>query len=547
MCGSQMRVPLISMVKLYLDEIMRVDKVAFEDTGRFSNLFNAYIKKDKDVSPFYDAYPEPSQIADCIKRRIKAKGATSKQVRTVLSSTLGAQYAGLKTSDLVLENIARLKEENTFTVTTGHQLNIFTGPLYFIYKIVTAVNTARALKEEYPDYHFVPVYWMASEDHDFDEISYIHLFGKKYTWENDETGAVGRMKCGTIDKLLEQLPGDVSMFRDAYLGHEQLASAVRCYVNEMFREDGLVVVEPDHPDLKTLFLDVIQDDVVNHTANKLVEKTTSDLEGKGFKGQIHARDINFFYLSDGLRERIVSENGAYRVLETDVVLSQEEFLKESKEHPERFSPNVILRPLYQEMILPNLIYIGGPAEVDYWLQLKGVFDNYKVPFPIVMPRNFVLYINHVMDRKMKKSGAQLSDVFTPKHEFLKRRIKELSDKDLAVSEEGEQLSSVFEKLQSKAKDVDVTLEPLVKAELARAGKAVERIGKKMVKAEKRYHEDVIRQTDEWHDQLFPNGGDQERTLNYLNFQLEDPTFVEKVKKSLEPFDLRYHVITDAGD
>jgi len=343
------------------------------------------------------------------------------------------------------------------------------------------------------------------------------------------------------------LPGDQSLFRRAYLENDTLADAVRCYVNELFGDDGIIVIDPDNRDLKSYLTKVVKDDLFNHTPHAKVRESSTSLENLGYKAQINSRPINFFYLEDGVRERIVDDNEGFKVLGINKRFTREEILKEMENFPERFSPNVILRPVYQEIVLPNLIYIGGPAEVDYWLQLKGVFDVYDVPLPIIMPRNFALFVDHVANRKLQKTGAGPDDLFTPRHKFQKKRIAELSKHDLDMSTEGEEATMIFTRLESKASKVDVTLGKLVRAELSRAMKGINRIAEKMSKAEKRHHTDLVNQIDNWHEMLYPNGKDQERTLNFLNFQVEDPEFLSKIKSALDPFDLRYHVVIDAKD
>src|SRR5699024_1121789 len=150
----------------------------------------------------------------------------------------GEQYKGLPIKAPVQENIESLKQANTFTVTTGHQLNIFTGPLYFIYKIITVINTSKVLAKEYPDCRFVPVYWMASEDHDFEEINHFNLFGKTYRWETSQKGPVGRFSTESIQAVLDDLPEKVPLFENAYQEGKTLAAATRHYVHELFGAEG---------------------------------------------------------------------------------------------------------------------------------------------------------------------------------------------------------------------------------------------------------------------------------------------------------------------
>ena len=167
---------------------MKVDKIDLGETGLFSPIFLDYIKQKKPLQPFYNLYPFKKNVGKQVKLK---KESFSSETRKILTTVLNSQYEGFTISDTLSSNLQKLEQENTFTITTGHQLNIFTGPLYFIYKIVTVINACKELKADFPDYNFVPVYWMASEDHDFEEISYFKLFNKKYIWETDQKGRVG--------------------------------------------------------------------------------------------------------------------------------------------------------------------------------------------------------------------------------------------------------------------------------------------------------------------------------------------------------------------
>ena len=284
---------------------MRLEKVPFAETRSFSSFFLDYILQKDSLRPFYSRFP----LQENFKAQRDEKSSFPKHHRDILVATLQKQYKDVRATDSVKKNIAALSSERTFTVTTGHQLNIFTGPLYFIYKIITVINTCKQLQLAYPDDHFVPVYWMASEDHDFAEISYFHLYGKKYTWQTNQRGAVGRFNPKSLEGLLKEVPGDTKIFQEAYLRHNTLSDAVRYYVNELFGASGLVVLDPDDRSLKHLFKTVIRDDLFDHTAKRLVEKCSSTLEAQGHKTQLHAREINLFYLDAEMRSRIETAPG----------------------------------------------------------------------------------------------------------------------------------------------------------------------------------------------------------------------------------------------
>ncbi|MBL0741554.1 bacillithiol biosynthesis cysteine-adding enzyme BshC [Chryseolinea lacunae] len=519
---------------------MQLDKVSLAETRAFSNFFLDYLHQKDTLKPFYNRFPQLDQFQAQIEEK---KSSFPSPHREVLVNALRIQYGKLAVSPEVDANIERLKNANTFSVTTGHQLNIFTGPLYFIFKIVTVINTCRQLKARYPDYDFVPVYWMASEDHDYEEIKYFKLYGKKIVWETEQSGAVGRFNTKGLEAIANEISGETKVFREAYSKNKTLSAAVRHYVNALFANEGLVVIDGDDRSLKSLFKNVIREDVLQHAPKKLVDVTNAAIEALGYKTQIFCRDINFFYLADGIRSRIEKQGDRFVVVDSTLSFSQTEIEKMIDEEPEKFSPNVILRPLYQEMILPNVSYVGGPAEVIYWLQLKAVFDHFKTPFPMVMPRNFGMVMDHETARKFSKTSLQLKDLFEEKNYIFNHWVLSNSERNLTVGQERTAVNELFAALKARAESIDKTLEPFVAAEGKRALNSLEKIERKLLRAEKRQHSDKLRQIEAVKDALFPNGSLQERTDNFLNFHQRDPQFISHLLKTFDPLDYRFNILS----
>ena len=518
---------------------MRLEKIGLGETGSFSPIFLDYISGAEALRPFYEASPQ----IEAFKSQIAKKQFPANK-REVLHQVLSEQYSDLPKQAPVDNNLRLLREENTFTVTTGHQLNLFTGPLYFIYKIVTAINTCKALAKAYPEYNFVPVYWMASEDHDFDEIAFFNLFGKRHTWETSQKGAVGRFHLEGISSILNELDSLPDFFKAAYTQHTNLADAVRSYVNAIFGHEGLVVVDADHRALKSLFSPVMATDLFEDTHKNSVDTTSEKLSSAGYKPQVNARDINLFYLDDGVRERIVEENGTFKVLNTTLTFDGAELKHLLKETPEKLSPNVILRPVYQETILPNLAYIGGGAEIAYWLQFKGIFDAHQVAFPILMPRNFALVVNQSTQRKLSKTGLEVAALFVDKDTLVKNFIKENSSHTLQLDDEKAKIQAIFDQIGILGKSIEPTLEKSIQATAQKAVNSIGDIEKRLVKAEKRNQETRLKQIEGVLEALFPNGTLQERHDNFLNFYQNNAGFVHDLLALLSPFDYQLHVLFD---
>jgi bacillithiol biosynthesis cysteine-adding enzyme BshC len=520
---------------------MQVHRVALADTNAFSNFFTDYIEQKEQLKPFYGLFPKPENF----KQQLDAKSKSfSGHHRDVLKQALLKQYGKLQVNELVASNIDSLSDQKTFTITTGHQLNIFTGPLFFVYKVVAVINACKQLSKLYPGYRFVPVFWMASEDHDYDEIKSFSLYGKKYSWETQQSGAVGRFNPKSIEALFNDIPGDISLFKDAYLKHPTLAGSARHYVNELFGKEGLVVIDGDDASLKALFKPVIREDILKQAPKKLVEEKNKQLTDLGYHTQVFARDINFFYLDNGVRARIEKVNDEFVVVDTNIKFSQKEIDALIESNPEKFSPNVILRPVYQEVILPNLAYVGGPAEMIYWLQLKGIFDTMNIPFPILLPRCFALYIEKHQLEKWQKTKLEIGDLFREKNYLFNHWVLKNTHHNLTLGNELTGLQGMMDDIRKRATNIDSTLGPLVGAEATKIFKGVEKIERKMLKAEKRLHKDKLKQIETVKDALFPKGSLQERTDNFLSFSQKDPAFISKMIDVLDPFDLSFNVICD---
>ncbi len=516
---------------------MNVQKISLAETKAFKGLFLDYINQKPGLKPFYGNFPSIEGFA---------KQLTEKQIdqstRNILAGELLNQYSCISIDEITKKQINLLKDENTFTITTGHQLNIFTGPLYFIYKILTVINLCERLKSEFPDKNFIPVYWMASEDHDYDEIKYFNLFGKKYIWETSQTGAVGKFSTEDIKNIITELPEQAPLFEKAYLENKNLTEATRVIVNELFGKYGLICLDGDSPSLKSLFVDIVKDDLLNHKANLHAEKTSAELNSLGYSPQVYPRSINLFYMENGLRNRIIKEENEYKVNDSELTFSEEEIIQLANSNPEIFSPNVILRPLYQEVILPNLAYIGGPAEVAYWLQLKSIFDNYNVSFPILLPRNFALVINKGLGKKIEKLGLSTQELFDDYQQLKQNFVARNADSEIQINDEINQINQLFDQIKAKANEVDKSLDGFIAAEGAKTNKSLDNIAKRLRKAEENKQEIEINQIENVLSKLFPNGSLQERHDNFLNFYLNNPQFIEELKSVFDPLDFKFNVI-----
>jgi bacillithiol biosynthesis cysteine-adding enzyme BshC len=528
---------------------MPTDCISFQNSGYFSPLMNDYLDQKPHLQSLYNRFPSIENFEAQIQEK---KENFNHKNRAVLVSVLQNQYSKVSISDLTKRNIEALSNENTFTVTTGHQLNLFTGPLYFLYKIISTINLAKELKAKYSSQNFVPIYWMATEDHDFEEINYFNFKGRKFRWNTESSGPVGRLSTEGLADFFEVYAHELgsgknaeavkNLFQESYLKHSNLTEATHYLANELFGEYGLVILDADNQDLKRAFIPYIKEELIQQTSHKLVLETSEKL--KNYTIQVNPREINLFYLEDNLRERIILENGIYKVNNTKIEFSESEILELLENHPEKFSPNVIMRPLYQEVILPNLCYIGGGGEIAYWLELKSFFDAVKVTFPVLLLRNSALLATKKQAAKADKLGLSWSDLFRKQKDLVNTKTAELSEFPIDFTAQKELLKTQFDRLFEIAKQTDKSFTGAVKAQEAKQIKGLENLEKRLLKAQKRkYSEELERITDLQND-LFPNQSLQERQANFSEFYIENGgKLITTLIEQLKPLEDNFNIIT----
>ena len=501
-------------------------KIPYRKINFLSPLAQDYLSESAELSSFYGLHYN----SDNFHEQMEEKSQFPID-RKILVDVLKKQNQAIDLSDLSRANINSLESTNTFTVTTGHQLCVFTGPLYFLYKIVSAINLSLALKKKYPSKHFVPIFWLASEDHDFDEINHIHLFGQTIQWDSSQGGAVGRMNLSDFSSVLDELNavlGDSknaeylkTIFHRAY-SSDNLSQATRVLINELFKDDGLVIIDGDDATLKNSLKDIMKKDIQDHSFYPLIASQSEKLS-KQYKVQAYVRDCNFFQLEKGRR---------YRVTDTLDI-------SEIEANPEKFSPNVLLRPLYQEMVLPNLAYVGGGAELSYWMQLKTVFESEHVPFPILVLRNSVMLTTPSQIDKINHLGFLLEDFFSSESDLQKKYVQ--NQADTSLDGQLETLSDIFHSIKDRFEDK--AYRPMIDAEYQRQKKSLDNLSKKLYKVEKQKYEVALSQISKIKQDFFPNLMLQERHNNFIPYYLKyGDNFIKKLKEELKPLDTNFVVL-----
>jgi bacillithiol biosynthesis cysteine-adding enzyme BshC len=507
----------------------------YRQTGAFSKIAMDYIDQADALKPFFAFTPALQGLQKAIAGR--KQFATNRQL---LVQELKKQYEGVPVNEKVQQNINSLLSEDTFTITTAHQNNIFTGPLYFIYKIVHAIKLADLLKTSLPSSNFVPVFYIGSEDADLDELNHIHIGGEKLVWQTKQTGAVGRMKVDKeLVKLIGQMEGQlvvlpngkeiITMLREHYQEGESISQATFQLVNALFAEYGLVIVLPDNPALKRLMIPLFRDELLNQHSIAIIERSADELENAGYKVQASGREINLFYLEDGIRNRIEKKNGLYRVVDTKLVFTEEEILNELELHPEHFSPNVILRGLYEETMLPNIAFIGGGGETAYWLQLKKLFQHYHVPYPVLILRNSFLVVEKKWQDLISKLNLGIEDFFLSEQELLNKIVLRESRNEVKLNGSLAELENLYESLRKQASVIDSTLDKHVASLKSKTVHRLLELEKKMLRAEKRKFSDQQRQIRTLKSHLFPANSLQERVENISYYYARwGAAFIQKI-------------------
>jgi bacillithiol biosynthesis cysteine-adding enzyme BshC len=531
-------------------------QIPYRSTGLFSNLVNDYMEAKGTAQSFV----EYNATIEGYKKAIEIR-ASFPTNRKVLVEVLQNQYTQLEKElivsnvlnnksnninnnnnnnnnnnatnnalhnkeafRLVNDNVNLLLKENTFTVTTAHQPNIFTGPLYFIYKIVHAIQLAAELKKQFPQNNFVPVYYMGSEDADLEEVGSYTIAGEAFQWNTQQKGAIGRMKVDDeLIKLLQNLEGywsvkpmgneTLEVLKQAYQKGKTITDATLALVHAYFGQYGLVVIQPDNAQLKSLFMDVMEKELRTGFSQKAIGATKEKL-ASAYHVQSDGRDLNLFYLKENTRARIEKQGDSYIIVDTNIIFTEEEIVKELHAHPDRFSPNVILRGVYQETILPGIAFIGGGGELAYWMELKNVFDEVKVHYPILQLRNSFMFMNEKQTTQWNSLCFSLEDIFKPLLELELDYVKNQTKENLALTNHIASLNNLYASIQQDVIKIDTSLGDHAKNLLIQAQKKLALLEKKMIRAEKRKQQTSIDRIQAIKGSLFPKNSVQERVENF---------------------------------
>jgi bacillithiol biosynthesis cysteine-adding enzyme BshC len=516
-------------------------EIPFSDIPHFSFKDKFYQTETEKLRDFISYLPQIQDIQKAINDR-----KNYPVDRTLLRDYLKSQYSGIVTSDIQKMNIEKIADENTFTVTTAHQPCLFGGPAYYFYKIFSTIHLAELLNKTYSEQYFVPVFVNGGEDHDFEEVNHMHLFGKTIRWQTGQTGSVGRFQLEGLDLALRELKeivgGHISgvefvdMLEEAYKNSLDYNEFVFRWVNAVFSKWGLLVLSMDSKALKEAFRPYMEKEIFHMPSQSLVEETQEKLNVLGFKSQAHAREINLFYLRDNIRERIVFEGDHYLINNTDYRFTLEEMKQELVNFPERFSPNVVTRPLFQEVILPDVAFVCGGGEVAYWIERKSQFEHFGVFYPMIIRRNSVMVIQQKLAENIEKAGLHVSDFTGMESQIIQKYLDIHASQDIHLDKYRQQIQIIFDEIQNLSIQVDKTLEGYVGKEGHNIIKIIDSVESRLIKAVKNKESIQLNKISNIYSKLHPDGRLQERFEHFLQFQMGAPSdLTEYLMTQLNPF------------
>ena len=520
--------------------------VPFDKVEALSHRDTMYQIHPEQFKEFYKFSPDLSGLLSALESR-----SNFPVNRKLLVDELREIYKNQEISDLQESNIDALENEDVYTVITAHQPSLFTGPLYFIIKILSTINLAKTLGTK-SGKKIIPVFILGSEDHDFEEINHCHIYGKRIEWQSNQSGPVGRMTLDNFESVIHdffEILGDSNQAQvvKEWIDHSRKGANnynefVFRLVNRLFGKYGVIVGNMDRKALKASFIPHFQKELLTSPSESLIHNTQNLLEKLGFHSQAHAREINLFYLSKGSRNRIIREGELYKVVDTDVVWTEDEIINELKLNPDNFSPNVVMRPLYQEFIWPNLAYVGGGGELAYWLERKSQFEEFGISFPALIRRNSLLLLSSSQKKQWEKLGFKLEELFNAEFELINSYLQDATSFDINLDDEVGAISNLLAKVSEKAEKADKSLKGFAEAESTRMLKQLENIESRIKRSLKKREETSVSKIKKIKSQLFPGQGLQERHDNFFqHFLIHGSDLFDQLLPLLDPLNKEFVV------
>lgn len=511
--------------------------INFSDIPGHHNLFLDYLYEFDNVKHFYKNDFRNKESYLSVFRKVTEK---FDDFRNELSDIVKDQYSIHKPSHKTEKNISLLKSKKTLAVVTGQQLGLFGGPLYTLYKIITAIKLSQYLSERYDEYQFVPVFWLEGDDHDFNEVRYMNLISDnnellKFSYEDEieeeeNKGSIGRLKFNEkINLVHDELSAKIrktdfsqailDKLKSYYNNNETFKSSFSKLIFSLFDEYGLIIFDPQDKRVKERLKPVFKKEISDfriHT-EKLVN--VSALLEETYHAQVKVRPVNLFYSNEEGRYLIEPVENEFRLKRKRKRFTYDELISLIDTEPVAFSPNVLLRPICQDFVLPTAFYIGGPSEVAYFAQVMPLYDFYQVEAPIVYPRSSATLVEKNISSILEKFGLTVLDIFIDPDKLKNRVVGSLSDSTIESMFEStfNQIELSFDQLKEKLFELDKTLSDASTKYKQKIINYIDELKGKTIEAQKKKFEVSLRQIDKLAVNVFPNGNLQEREINFIQF------------------------------
>ena len=539
---------------------MALERLPYSEFKSFSRLFTTYTSDFDSVAGYFSGdYRDPRQRGQ-IAQQVADQFNHRRQLVEVLSDQNKSYGAG----EATLRNIERLAGSDAVAVVTGQQLGLFTGPMYTLYKTLTAVQLARQIEEE-SGRPTVPVFWLEGEDHDFDEVASVAVAGSdgihrlKYSSVHSDGNSVpvGRITLeesikevvGQLDELLpgtEFHDGILKMVRDAYRPNATFLTAFTRLMGSLFEDEGIIFVSGDDPRLKKIAGPVFRKELKEHAKTSALLKETSSKLEESFHVQVQSSPTHLFLLNETGRYSLVAEGNDFRLKGTDIRYTRDELLLMVDENPESFSPNVVLRPIVQDSILPTAAYVAGPGEVAYFAQFRSIYEWASVPMPIIYPRASVTLVEPSIAKVLDRYSLSIPSFEKDLEKLFHGIVVDAMDIDA---------EAIFERAGQHIHDAVNTVSPAIEAvdaSLTKTGEATRvalmkewgKLKNRVVKAEKRRHDQTQNQLTRARNSLFPENILQERCISPLYFMNKYGTdLVSRLMREIELDTTSHQVLT----
>ena len=510
-------------------------------------LFVDYLNDFEKLKDYYAADFRDRKSWKKLIDKVLSKQKDRSTLIRVLTEQNKQHHCGIRT----LANIDLLGNENTVAVVTGQQVGICSGPLYTIYKTVTAIKLAEQLSAQFPDYNFIPVFWVENEDHDFGEINKVnvlnpagdvqtieYLFGGKPFERNP--GPVGSIVIDSfIDNFFDRLQASFqesefklplfTALRGYYRSGATLGAAFVGLMNQVFEDSGLVFLDPGNVELKKILKPVFQKEIAGLSkTSQMVVDTSAGLE-EHYHAQIKAKSINLFMLHKGGRYLIEPRENDYSLKGTRQFFSKEELNSIVENSPELISPNVVLRPICQDAILPTIAYVGGPSEVAYFAQLKPVYEFFDVQMPVVYPRASVTIMEEKVKNILEKFQVDFTEIWSGIDPLLIRIAEQVSEVKVDVLFDllHRRIHEAVAESRFGIQQIDPTLSGAIDSTLSRIESQLNVLKEKAQSAQQRRQEVTIKQIQKVAANIFPKSNFQEREFNVVYYMNKyGPDFVK---------------------